>query len=1033
MVNRCSIAYRAILVCRLAPAILLSLSPTSLAVPKTISFEHLSIDNGLSGRMVSCMLQDSIGYLWFGTFGGLDRYDGHTITSYRHDPDDPASLTNSGIIALCEDRSGNIWVGTAEGLDKLDRSTGTFTHHIHDPRDAGSLSNNVVRTLCLDRHGFLWIGTDDGLDRYNPESATFTCLRHDERNPHSLGSNEVRFLYEDRFGVIWVGTGALEETSRGLDKFDAEKLTFTHYRHTPGDPKSIAHDAVNAMYEDNSGILWVGTLGGLDKFDRTTEVFFHHGHVPSDARSVSSDAVSSICGDPTGLLWIGTRNGLNAFDPASGYFTRFLHDERDEQSLSENRITAVLYERSGTLWVSTYLGGVNKLTWPQYGFARYAHLDRTGGALLGDDVQSLAVDGAGTVWFGTPAGLGKFDPTTDRFSRVAPLTDITGMNAGNAGDLWIAARSGLYSLDRHTHILSPLSGLHDSIGRSPPRRVNCVREDRKGTVWAGTLMTLLALNPHLRRVTTLDSVRVPLFIQEDNSGVLWIGTIGEGLFRLDPTTHAVLRISSDLRDSSSLSSKTIYCMHEDRTGTLWFGTRSGLNKYERSNETFSHITEKEGLPSNDVVSILEDEHGALWLGTNRGISKLDLRTGNIRNYDASFGLAGNQFNPRAAARTPDGVMYFGGPNGLTRFHPDSIRVNRIVPPIVITSVKVFEKLVPLGKELRLSHTDNFFSFEFTALSFVSPQGNRYAYTLEGFDREWISSGTRQYAAYTNIDPGEYVFRVRGANNDGQWNESGTSLAVIITPPVWKTWWFTIVFWLTAAGVVVGTVRYIEISRLRKKLRAFEQERALEQERARISGDLHDELASNLTSIATFSRIVADEVQPGENESTHRTQLLERISSLSKESVDSIRDIIWAIDQKTETLAGLVQRLQDSTVVACRALGIRFRFDGTAPDTWPAANLPPDMRRHLWLILKEAVNNAIKHSGCTELSLSVECKGREVKVVLKDNGSGFDQLTVAKGKGLETMKMRAKKVDAHFQQSSGPDVGTEVTILLKMNE
>ncbi len=399
------LGYRTVRFAVVALSLLLPFSSTLLAGHWGVTFEHLSMDNGLSGRIVPCMLQDSTGYLWFGTFGGLDRYDGYSFKSYRHNPDNPTSLTNGTVLSLCEDRSGNMWVGTSQGLEKLDCTTGTFTHVTSKPSNPGVLSNDVVSALHLDPHGILWIGTRDGLKRHDPSTGTFTCLRHDECDPSSLSSNSIEVIYEDRAGVLWVGTGSSKESARGLERLDRENLTFTHYRHKTDDSKSIASDLVTSIFEDHSGILWVGTWGGgLDRFDRTTGTFIHHRHAPGNPLSISSDKVHSICEDPTGILWIGTWDGLNAFDPKRREFIRFLHDERDAESLSANKVTAVLYERSATLWVSTWDGGVNKLAWPHRGFTRYAHIEGRGGTLESNDVHSVTGDREGWCGLARPWG-----------------------------------------------------------------------------------------------------------------------------------------------------------------------------------------------------------------------------------------------------------------------------------------------------------------------------------------------------------------------------------------------------------------------------------------------------------------------------------------------------------------------------------------------------------------------------------------------------------------------------------------------------
>jgi signal transduction histidine kinase len=371
------------------------------------------------------------------------------------------------------------------------------------------------------------------------------------------------------------------------------------------------------------------------------------------------------------------------------------------------------------------------------------------------------------------------------------------------------------------------------------------------------------------------------------------------------------------------------------------------------------------------------------------------------------------------------------------FHPDSVKENTHVPPIVITGFRKFDKPIDIRQAIgrsgaiELSYKEDVLSFEFAALDFARPEKNQYAYKLEGFDKDWVYCGTRRTATYTNLDGGEYLFRAKGSNNDGVWNEEGASIAVIITPPFWATWLFRTLFVAAIAGSIGGTIRYIGVRKLQRRLRILEQQHALERERLRISGDLHDELASNLSSIAMFSRILQDEMASAKEGAVPKPQLLERITTLAQESVDSIREIIWAIDPKEETLEKLLIRLRDMVAASCRAKGIHCRFDQPKGKQLASTNLPPELRRQLWLLLKEAVNNALKHSRCTELVLSAEYSGGILNVVVRDNGVGFDPAKVVRGKGLGTMRTRSEQIGASLELKSGTGEGTSFLVSLKI--
>jgi streptogramin lyase len=653
---------------------------------------------------------------------------------------------------------------------------------------------------------------------------------------------------------LWIGTGG------GLDKLDRETGKFIHYLHN--------EYWINSIHEDKTGILWMGTNNGVVEFDQTAGSFTQYRHDPKDPRSLSSNNVSSICGDEEGGLWIGTYDrGLNAFDTRSRKVTHYVHDEKDPGSLNSNFIAAVYRERSGTLWILSANQGVNKLNRPKPLFTKYpyeaqAPLGFLRGVFEGTD---------GKIWIRKSKGWEKFDPKTETFVRMPLDQDLYPFAEDREGNLWIGPRSGgLCKRDQHGHLTS----FHDSSGREFRQLVNCFSEGQGGRFWIGTLDgDVFAVDPAAHTVTLVQQGNIQVnAIREDRFGLVWVGT-WEGLLCYDRMRDTVVRYTSDPRNLSSLGSSTILSIYEDRAGTMWFGA-GGLNRYDRATGTFTRFAEKDGLSHYAVFEILEDDHGNLWLSTLKGLSKFcaacaslpagrhgasggDLKNNRFKNYDA---YGGDGF------RASNGEMFLGSSKGLTRFHPDSIRDNPFVPPIVLTTFRKFEQPFPFGKEIRLPYTENFISFEFAALSYVSPERNQYAYKMEGIDANWVNSGTRRYAGYPHLDPGEYVFRVKGSNNDGVWNEEGTSIAVIITPPFWATLWFRGFVFIAVLVSVGGSIRYVEMRKLKRRIERLEQERAVERERARISQDMHDEVGAGLTEIGILSELAKKYIQnPGQAE------------------------------------------------------------------------------------------------------------------------------------------------------------------------
>lgn len=1052
---------------------LILLAADCFSQQQRVTFERFSMDQGMSGRIVPCLYQDKQGFLWFGAWNGLDRYDGYTFTSFRHDPADTNSLTSSYVLALCEDKAGNLWVGTPEGLDRLDREKGSFTHYRSDTRNPGSLSTNHVNAIYKDRDGMLWIGTNGGLNLFDEATGIFSRLQHKEDDSTALSNNTVNALCQDRSGTLWIGTGAFNEKTGGLDAFDRSKGIFTHYDHDPDNPGSLIDNWVTSLLEDRSGTLWIGTNGGLERFDPATGTFVHYHWDPKDPESLSSNNVKSICEDESGAIWVGTwpgenvlttrskppiptavgtwPGGLNVLNKRSGKITRYLHNDQDPRSLSSNWVMSVYKERSGTLWISTFLGGVNKLDRMKTPFAHYTHDSRDPRSLSSNEVLSIAEDRDGILWIGAMDGLNRFDPKIESFQRFllrdkngTMVTTVDAIWEDGLGALWINTVRGAAKVDRETAKLEYLSDLRMADGNVLPAPVGLLGGDKDGGLFLKGKTGLYYFDPDRRITTKFNRVaqKSAVAVCESPSGILWIAAT-DGLVYFDRQRDSIAFFTSNPRNPASLSSGPILTLCEDSKGTLWLGP-GGLQKFDRATGTFAHLFEKDGLPSNAVMAILEDGNNDLWLSTPRGLSMYDPRSGRFKNYNATYGLHGNEFHAHSALRARNGEMYFGGTGGFTRFHPDSIKDNPFVPPIVITMFKKFEKPERFGKEIDLSYDDNFISFEFAALSYTTPQRNQYAYRMEGLDRDWVYSGTRRYAAYPHIEPGKYLFRVKGSNNDGVWNEEGTSIAVIITPPFWKTWWFTTLFWLTVAGSIGGSIRYIEMQKLKRKIKQLEQEQAILQERDRtrdrMASDLHDDVASTLGSIALYtaslSRGLGDTSEPAR-------ELVQRISALLNEAQDAVSDIVWSATPRHDTVEDLLWRMKDVASDLCSAH--RIIYSVAIPKNVEAVQVSEDLRKSVYLIFKEAINNIIKHAEAKSVSMRIEIVNSVFEMVIEDDGIGFmtdeqrrgeapdsgqDEHPV-RGHGMRNMAKRADEIGGKLSVCSAPGKGTTLHLSVNM--
>ncbi|NIR47733.1 AAA domain-containing protein [candidate division KSB1 bacterium] len=771
--------------------------------------------NSLSDSFIRSIYEDRDGVLWIGTNGlGLNRFEPQSerVIHYSTVHEDPHSLSANDIQTIYEDQTGTLWVGTnGGGLNKLvsrqmQGSVPTFVRYQHNQNDPYSLSNNNVQAVFQDREGVLWIGTASGLNRFDPTSGRFFHYLPDPKNPYSLSSYDVRAICQDHQGELWIGTDTglnrlvqSPESEQAPSDIGSSPPIFFRYLHDPNDPSSLSNNNIRSLYEDGDGVLWIGTAGGLNKLDRKREQFISYRHDPDDPQSLSSDAIRSIYQDRSGVIWIGTYGaGLNKFDPRKQKLILYQTDPDDPSSLSDNEIFKICEDREGMLWIGTYGGGLNRLDPNTKRFTRYQHDPDDANSLSDNHVWAICVDRDEVLWIGTECGLERFDPQTN------PET----------------ARFVHYQHDPD----DPNSLSHNQIWT--------IYQDREGILWIGTEAGLdrLVLSDKQGAPATFVhyqhdpddpysiSSHAVMSIYQDREGTLWIGTFNGGLNTFDRQSEQFLHYHHDPNDPQSLSNNAVLSIYEDETGTLWIGTYGGgLNRLDRETGTFTYYKEKDGLPNNVVYGILEDDRGNFWISTNNGLSRFDPRTETFKNYDVNDGLQSNEFNLGAYHKTGEGEMFFGGINGLNAFYPEDIKDNPFVPPVVITDFQLFNESVPIGedslgrtilnkvpsetKKIELSYKDAVFSFEFAALDYSNPEKNQYKYIMEGFDKDWIDTDARKrFVTYTNLDPGEYIFRFKGSNSDGVWNEEGAAIKIIIRPPLWQKWWFRS---LLAFGVLLS--------------------------------------------------------------------------------------------------------------------------------------------------------------------------------------------------------------------------------------
>jgi signal transduction histidine kinase/ligand-binding sensor domain-containing protein/DNA-binding response OmpR family regulator len=800
----------------LALALLCAMAAHAPAAPlDTLRFERLSVEEGLPQESVLAIVQDSDGFMWFGSQAGLTRWDGQRVLNHRHDASDPRSLASNWVRALHVDHAGRLWVGTDSGLDRYDPASRSFQHY----RPAGAAQRGHgqlhIRAIAGDGKDGLWIGTSDGLLHLDIKSGAFRAWHHAPGDRASLSANQVNALAVDGWGRLWIGTAA------GLDSLD------------PGAARPTRHGgarkdgAVHALLFDAGQTLWIGGLGGLERWPLANQG--RPRERIGSAHGLAAGPVTVLYQDPDAQVWIGTHaEGLYRWDESASRVRNHRHVPGDRHSLSDNQVSALYRDRVGTFWVGTWYAGANRVDLQSSGFMRIVQRNDLARPLSDNKIRALVEHGDGHLWLAGQTGLNLLDPATGmaevlRPGRAAgaglPALPATALARDANGRLWIGTQQGLAVREPDGRMRRYRIGQGDPDAAT----VRGLLVARNGEVWVATRGGVHRLDPASGRSVTYrydaadpyslaDNVARPLL--EDRKGRIWIGTF-HGLDLYDRASGRFRHLRSNPNDPHSLSHDEVHALLEDHEGTLWVGTAAGLNRMtEGSNGSvrFLRIGMREGLADEAIASLLEDDDGKLWMSTNSGITRLDPKSGRLRNFSAADGLTEGAYFDGSALRGQDGTLYFGGFNGVTAFDPDAVRDNLIAPRVVITGFQIrnrpIESLHPARlkgpietlQAITLDASDSVFTLEFAALHYAAPERNLFAYQLEGFDKHWATTDpSRRFATYTNLDPGTYTFRVRAANQDGVWSASAATLVIEILPPWWKTWWFRMLMVLAALG------------------------------------------------------------------------------------------------------------------------------------------------------------------------------------------------------------------------------------------
>jgi len=905
-------------------AILFILIVNLYAQDKEFRFTHLTAEDGLSLSAVTKIIQDDKGFLWFGTYNGLNRYDGYNFKIFLPDHSDPNSISNHSIKALLKDSKGFIWVGTLDGLNRYDWKTGIFYKYRNNPRDPASLSYNNITSIFEDKSGTVWIGTSDGLNKYNRDKDNFTVIKKVSDRFSHTSLNTVASIEEDSKGNLWLGTwngltcmqkdgriikqffsekndsaitdfekiSSLFEDSknnlwiaingRGISKYNNKTGKFTNYLSVPGNPNTLSNGNVTSIFEDNSGDLWIGTKDGLNKYNYGKNNFTRIYHDPQNSFSLINNEILSINEDNTGLIWIGSAGGLSRYyQPLNKFYYYNEENTSTADKLISNRVHSVYAGRNGTIWVATFKGLDEIIS----GKNIIIHHKRQSGKInsLNDDfLMSVMEDHEGYIWAGTNAsGLNRYNPRTGEFK-------VFKYNMSN----YSISNNGVISL--------------------------C--EDHNGTLWAGTFWGFNRYDKksgnfirYFNDPANSNSLchNLVWVIFEDSKGMLWLGTDGGGASEFDPKSNKFITFSKDSANANHISDNRVFTVYESHDGIIWIGTNDGLNAYNRATGKTKIYNISDGLPGNSISSIQEDNKGCLWIGTDKGLSKFNRKTGIFINYTKRNGLKDLEFALNVSAKSSNGNLFFGCKSGILYFNPDSIKAESLEAPVVLTDLKIFNQSVPITKKGILKESINgiksieipsgysVITLEFALLDYFDVKKNTFRYKLEGFDNDWNNVGSRNNATYTNLPPGNYTFFVRASNSNGVKNEKQASINIVIIPKFYETWWFRIAF---IFGLIISTLIFIHLRTI--KIRSINK--ILENRVAQRTKDL-DATITELNQEIIVRKNAEEKVQASLSE---KEVLLKEIHHRVKNNLQMISSMLY-LQSKTITDKATLGLFHDS--------------------------------------------------------------------------------------------------------------------------
>lgn len=985
------------------------------SVAQSLSFSHLGVSEGLSQSTVNTIFQDSKGFMWFGSADGLNKYDGYQIKSYRNQGS-TSTLSNYIGEKIVEDSKGDLWVSSRHGLNKYDhlkdqfmefyphgdssyfdrwidvlgidqdgdlwcwdRNRTFYQYHIHtDEVEAINIEDeaSMFRQAYMDKEGNIWYNNTHGLSRYNIYTHTFTKYLQEYFTSQKTSPLLASLSLDDE-GIMWM------TCTDFVISFDTKKL-------------ELIPNILNSKFPDSKwntvfsykNKIWFGSRdNGLICFDKLSGAVHHYLQNKNEATSIGSNIIMSIFVDRSENLWVASDGfGLSKADLKPVKFACY-QSTSEEWKLSTNFIKCFFEDPSHRLWVGTHEGGINILDF------KNQHLEIISDPLkLTNTIGCIARDLEGQLLIGTTEGL--YYINEKNYHKTYIPTDVEGVN--NPGDHKIL---DLLNTQEHTTLVASAFGIYEAIYEN--HRIVKIRTIR----------------------TTLSNFTSRLFQASD--GCIYTSSI-EGAY----VKCYVYRNHELIEKSTIIEGINVRSFYEDvKNNLLWMGSDKGLIRYDLKFGNYTFINEKNGLANTHLYGLLCDSLGRIWMSSNKGISMYDQSNNVCRNYDRNDGLQSNEFNSGAYYRSSSNEFYFGGINGFNVFNPLKIQDNNYTPNVALTRFMVNdEEAIKFGnpayfKDIVLPPLSNTLAFDFAALEFTQPEKNEYQYKLAGNDKDWVYAGTKHAARYSKLAPGQYQLYVRASNNDGIWSAEILLCTITIQSPWWQTWWAILIFAILLGLSIYSIFKLIVHRKLQEQRLIIDKQKALEQERSRISKDMHDDLGSGLTKIAIMTELLKSNEK---SENTHAQ--IEKISNTTHELIDNMSQIIWAMNPENDQIDNILGYLRKFTLDFFEDSNVRCVLN--FPEHTTPIILTQFERRNLFLIIKETYHNILKHSGANQVNITVTLTTKTIMVIIEDNGKGFEMNDSFKfGNGLNNMQKRMKDLNGSYQIQSAVGKGCITTLVL----